>query len=312
MNTDDPKRAAPNLELPPAGYFLVVPPKSDGDDDAIDIVEIARTLRRRWIWLLVATLLAGGITAVITLNMRNVYRANAVISPTAENSQGGSSLKNDIGAIGELAGIDLGGSGGRKVEAFATLMAPGFVAEYIQTNNLMPILYSERWDAKRKQWREGATPPTIEQGIKRFTNFRQINENTKSGLITLSMDWYSPQLAAQWANGQVALVNERLRKADVITSQKSLDFLTGELAKANGVELRMAISHLMETQENNEMLAKVQQDYAYHFIDPAVPPIQKVSPMRTVLSIAGAFVGFLLMSGYLILRERAIRRKSTV
>ena len=310
MNTYDPKRAAPNLDLPPAGYFLVVPPKSDGDEDAIDVGGMVRTLRQHWIFLLAATVLVGGATAIVTLNMRNVYRADAVISPTAEAQQGGSSLKQDIGGIAELAGIDLGGGGGRKVEAFATLMAPGFVREYIQTNNLMPILYSERWDDKRGTWRAGATPPTIEQGVKRFTGRRQINENTKSGLITLTMDWYTPQLAAQWANGQVALVNERLRRADIITAQKSLDFLNVEMAKANAVELRMAISHLMETQENNEMVAKVQQDYAYHFIDAAVPPIQKNAPMRTVLSIAGAVVGFLLAAGYLILRERAVRRRA--
>lgn len=310
MNTYDPRRAAPNLDLPPAGYFLVVPPKSEEDDDAIDVAGIGRTLRRHWIFLLVATVLVGGGTAIVTLNMRNVYRADAVISPTAEAQQGGSSLKQDIGGIAELAGIDLGGGGGRKVEAFATLMAPGFVREYIETNNLMPILYSERWDDKRGAWRVGATPPTIEQGVKRFTGRRQINENTKSGLITLTMDWYSPQLAAQWANGQVALVNERLRRADIITAQKSLEFLSAEMAKATAVELRMAISHLMETQENNEMVAKVQQDYAYHFIDAAVPPIQKNAPMRTVLSIAGAAVGFLLAAGYLILRERAARRRA--
>jgi uncharacterized protein involved in exopolysaccharide biosynthesis len=66
----------------------------------------------------------------------------------------------------------------------------------------------------------------------------------------------------------------------------------------------------METQENNEMVAKVQQDYAYHFIDAAVPPIQKVSPMRTVLSLAGAVVGFLLAAGFLIMRERIVQRKA--
>jgi hypothetical protein len=242
--------------------------------------------------------------------MRNVYRANAVISPTAESKEGGSSLKSDIGGIAELAGIDLGGGGGRKVEAFATLMAPGFVREYIESNNLMPILYEERWDAKGNKWREGVKVPTWEQGVKRFTGRRQINENTKTGLLTLSMDWYSPEIAAQWANGQIALVNERLRRADVITAQKSLDYLNQEMGKATSVELRQAIARLMESQENDEMMAKVQQDYAYHYIDLAVPPIQKIAPMRTVLSLAGAVIGFLLAAAYLIMRERVVQRRS--
>jgi uncharacterized protein involved in exopolysaccharide biosynthesis len=269
MTTNQDIRTAPKLEGPPAGYFLVVPPQDAEASDAIDVAKIFRTLRAHWVLLACTTLAAGAIAAVITLNMRNVYRAQAVLSPTKEEKDSGGGLKSELGGIAELAGIGLGGEGSRKAEALATLMAPGFVREFIQTNNLMPILYSEKWDAKTNGWRAGTKPPTIEQGIKRFNGKRQVDENTKSGMVTLRMDWYSPELAAQWVNGMVALVNKRLSKADIITAEKSLDYLNQEMAKANAVELRQAISHLMETQENNAMMAKVQQDYAYHFIDMA-------------------------------------------
>jgi LPS O-antigen subunit length determinant protein (WzzB/FepE family) len=310
MTTNQDFRAAPKLEGPPAGYFLVVPPEDAEASDAIDVAKIFRTLRAHWVLLACTTLVAGAITAIIVLNMRNVYRAQAVLSPTKEEKDSGGGLKSELGGIAELAGIGLGGEGSRKAEALATLMAPGFVREFIQTNNLMPILFSEKWDAKTNGWRAGTKPPTIEQGIKRFTGRRQVDENTKTGMVTLRMDWYSPELAAQWVNGMVALVNERLRKADIITAQNSLDYLNQEMAKANAVELRQAISHLMETQENNAMMAKVQQDYAYHFIDAAVPPLQKNSPMRTVLCLAGALIGFLLGAAYVILRRRASSQKA--
>jgi len=311
MTTNQDLRAAPKLEGPPVGYFLVVPPEDAEASDAIDVAKIFRMLRAHWVLLACTTLAAGAIAAVIVLNMRNVYRAQAVLSPTKEEKDsGGGGLKSELGGIAALAGFGLGGEGSRKFEAMATLMAPGFVREFIETNNLMPILYSERWDAKTNGWRAGTTPPTIEDGVKKFTGRRQVEENTKTGMVTLRMDWYSPELAAQWANGMVAMVNERLRRADIITAQKSLDYLNQEMAKANVVELRQAISHLMETQENNEMMAKVQQDYAYHFIDVAVPPLKKNAPMRTVLSLAGALIGFLLGAAYLILRQRATSQKA--
>jgi hypothetical protein len=295
---------------PPAGYFLVVPPKGEEADDAIDLVRIAAALRADWKILLFACVLGAGIAAGISLRMRNTYHAQCVISPSAESNSGGSnSLKNTFGGIAELAGIDIGGGGGRKVEAMATLSSPGFVRDFIVKNNLMPILYAERWDANTQHWRVGATVPTLEMGIKRFVGKRTIVENTKSGLVTVGIDWYAPDLAAKWVNGMIDLVNERMRTRDILTAKNSLDYLDQEMAKANAVELRQAISQLIETQVNNEMMANVQRDYAYHFIDTAVPPEMRSGPKRTLITIGGAILGFLLGTAYIVLRQRVARSR---
>jgi uncharacterized protein involved in exopolysaccharide biosynthesis len=304
--TDD-SRGVPKLEGPPAGYFLVVPPVNDEASDAIDLWKIAGILRSHWKLLTLSVLLGGGIAAVISLQLRNVYRAQAVIAPTQESTNGGNSFKSQLGGIAELAGIDLGGGGGRKVEAMATLMSHGFVRDFILANNLMPILYAERWDPNIKNWRKGATPPTMEMMVKRFIGRRTVDENTKSGLVTLKFDWYSPELAAQWTNGMINMVNERMRAIDIDTAEKSLEYLNREMANANTVELRLAVAHLIETQENNKMVANVQRDYAYHFIDHAVPPQSKQGPMRTVISIGGAVIGFIMGLGYIAIRRRSAR-----
>jgi uncharacterized protein involved in exopolysaccharide biosynthesis len=306
MTTGNEARGAPNLEGPPAGYFLVVPPADDEDEkDAVNLAKTAALLRAHWKLLLCTTLLGGCIAAGIALKLRNVYRAQAVISPTAEQNGGqGSSLQSDIGGIAALAGIDLGAGGGRKVEAFGTLNAPGFVREFIVKNDLMPILYAERWDPNTKAWRKGATPPTLELGVKRFKGRRTIDENVKTGLLTVSFEWYSPELAAKWTNDMIALVNERMRTADIRTAERSLEYLNQEMANANGVELRQAISKLMETQENNKMMANVQREYAYHFIDAAVPPESKVFPLRSLMAAAGGLLGFMLGAAFVLLRRR--------
>jgi uncharacterized protein involved in exopolysaccharide biosynthesis len=147
----------------------------------------------------------------------------------------------------------------------------------------------------------------MEMVVKRFIGRRTVDENTKSGLVTLRFDWYSPDLAAQWVNDMIDLVNERMRSVDINTAQKSLEYLNLELANANAVELRLAASHLIETQLNNKMLANVQRDYAYHFIDRAVPPQSKQGPMRTVITIGGAVIGFIVGVGYIVIRRRSAR-----
>ena len=216
-NQDDSARSAPSLEGPPAGYFLVVPPKDDDADDTIDLVQTVAILRGYWKMLLCAAVLGGGIAAVISLQMRNVYRAQAIVAPTSENN-GNNSMKNGLGGIAELAGIDLGGGGGRKVEALATLSSPGIAREFITKYDLMPILYSERWDSEAKRWRAGAKVPTLEMGSKRFRDRRTVVENTKTGLVTVTVEWYSPDLAAKWTMDLIDLVNERMRAADVRTA----------------------------------------------------------------------------------------------
>ena len=297
----------PDSKNPPAGYFLVMPPADDTEvKDAIDLVRVASIVRSHWVLLLCTTLLGGIIAAVISLQMRNLYRAQAVIAPTAEAGSG-NSIKSDLGGIAALAGIDLGGGGGRKVEAMATLVSAGFARDFILANNLMPILYAERWDAKANTWRKGATVPSIELGVKRFRGRRNVDENTKSGLVTIRFDWYSADLAAKWTNGMIDMVNERMRAIDIRTADSSLEYLNKEMAKANGVELRLAISQLMEKQVDSKMVASVQRDYAYHFIDAAVPPETKVGPKRSVISIGGAIIGLLLGLGFIVLRRRVAR-----
>jgi hypothetical protein len=303
-------RGIPNLEGPPAGYFLVVPPVDDEDaNDAIDLWKIAAILWSHWKLLLFSVLFSAGVAAAISLQLRNVYHAQAVVAPTQESSNGGNSFKSQLGGIAELAGIDLGGGGGRKVEAMATLMSPGFVRDFILKNDLMPILYAERWDLNTKNWRKGATPPTMEMMVKMFIGRRTVVENSKSGLLTISIDWYSPDLAAKWTNGMIDMVNERMRTRDIATASSSLEYLGREMTNANAVELRLAISHLIETQVNNEMLANVQRDYAYHFIDAAVPSQTRSGPKRTLITIGGAVIGLLLALAYIILRRRIARSR---
>jgi uncharacterized protein involved in exopolysaccharide biosynthesis len=310
LNKQDNPGPVPDLAAPPAGYFLVVPPKDSEADDAIDPGKVARILRLHWKLIVIMTFLGGATAAVISLQIRNVFRAQSVVSPTAESNSKGGSLKDEVGGIAELAGIDLGGGGGRKVEAFATLNAPGFLREFIVRNDLMPILFDDRWDPATKKWRPGKKVPTLEQGVKMLKEDRTVNENSKSGLVTLAVNAWTPELAAQWANGMIDLVNERLREADIKTARSSLEYLDRELATANSVELRLAISHLIEQQINSEMMANVQRDYAYHFIDRAVPPEIKDSPKRTLISIGGAFLGLVLSFCFLALKYRYQRSKA--
>jgi uncharacterized protein involved in exopolysaccharide biosynthesis len=52
------------------------------------------------------------------------------------------------------------------------------------------------------------------------------------------------------------------------------------------------------------MMANVQREYAYHFIDAAVPPESKVFPLRSLMAAAGGLLGFMLGAAFVLLRRR--------
>jgi uncharacterized protein involved in exopolysaccharide biosynthesis len=294
------------MQGPPSGYFVVVPGQSPHDD--FDVATLIGVALRGWKIVLGAVLVAAVVAAIISLQMRKTYRAQALIAPVAQNSGGAmNALRSEFGGLAALAGIDLGSSSGRQEEALATLSSTGLAREFIKEEKLLPTLYDEQWDEKRKAWREGEAP-TLEDAVQRFTGqVRTVDEDLKTGLVTVTVEWYSPELAAGWANRLVDRTNERLRSDAIRNSERSIEFLEKELAKTNVVELRQAIYRLIETQVNSAMLANVQREYAFRFIDRAVPPEQRASPRRKVIVAAGGAIGLMLGLGF-VLVNHAIRR----
>jgi hypothetical protein len=142
-------------------------------------------------------------------------------------------------------------------------------------------LFSDRWDRNGGRWQLGAKQPTLDEAVRKFTKtVRFSREDHTTGLVTVAVEWYSPDLAARWANGLVSMVNERLRTEATRNADHSIEYLNKELAKTNVVEIRQAIYKVIEEQVNNAMLANVQREYAFRVIDPAVPPPSSNSNQR--------------------------------
>jgi LPS O-antigen subunit length determinant protein (WzzB/FepE family) len=291
----------------PSGYFLVVPQRDD--QGAIDLQAAVATLLSSWKLLMAVTLVAAVIAGVISLQMRKVYRAQTIIVPVLQGNGGlASNLGGQFGGLAALAGIDVGANGSRKEEAFATLSSTGFVRDFIVAEKLMPVLFEERWDDKAQQWRAGEKPPSLEAAVKTFLDIRFVTEDRRTGIVTVMVEWYSPEVAARWANRMVEMANERLRAESREDAQRSIDYLNQELAKTNVIELRQAIYRLIETQVNNAMLANVQREFAFRVIDPAVPPELRIRPRRSLMVLMGAAAGF-AVAVLFVLGRRLIRRE---
>jgi len=116
----------------------------------------------------------------------------------------------------------------------------------------------------------------------------------KSGLITLSISWKDPDIAAQWANHLVNQLNEQLRLKAITDSKKRVGYLEQELAKTTLQDMRAVLYNLLESEKQKAMLANVNEDFALEVIDPAVAPKTLENPKRKlIVALGGVCGGFL-------------------
>ena len=121
-----------------------------------------------------------------------------------------------------------------------------------------------------------------------------VDEDEKSGLITLSICWKDPVVAAEWANDLVKQLNEQLREKAIADSQKRVGYLEQELAKTTLQDMRAVLYNLLESEKQKAMLANVNEDFALEVIDPAVAPETREKPKRKlIVALGGVCGGFL-------------------
>jgi uncharacterized protein involved in exopolysaccharide biosynthesis len=148
--------------------------------------------------------------------------------------------------------------------------------------------------------------PTMGDAVKLFRNsILQVKDDAKTGLVTVSVQWYDRQAAADWANTLVELADAELRATAVTNAEAALASLQQEFTLEQAVEMRIAISRLMEAQLKAKLAATIRPNYAFRVIDVAVPadPDKRVQPTRTVMVLAGTLFGVLL--GLMVVAIRA-------
>jgi uncharacterized protein involved in exopolysaccharide biosynthesis len=241
------------------------------------------------------------------------YKATIVLLPVSE-SEGGSrlgglsSLASQYSGLASLAGISLPESG-MKDEAMAVLQSQLLTREYIRQNNLLPILYAPMWNPATKQWKtqDPRKVPTLWTANLYFKNkIRSVVDDKKTGMIEMTIEWKDPDLAAEWANGLVALTNSYLRSKAIDESQRNIAYLDGLVAKTSVVQEQQVIYALMEQQISKEMVAKDREEYALKVIDPAFPPERPSSGGPVLLGLLGFTLG-LFFGIIVVFVKRALR-----
>lgn len=282
--------------------------------DAVEDDGLLTVVRELQAWLIAIVIVCTAVAIAVAFLMRPVYRAEAVLLPVTQEGDLNmlASMATQLGALGSLAGIDVGGDG-LKESAIATMRSRSFSAAFIEDKQLVTLIFEDVWDAEAGKWTvDPDDVPTLWEAQKVFDeDIRSITENRRTGLVTVAVEWRDPQEAATWVNELVTRANKRIRDQVIQESEKSLAYLNKELEKTQAVELRQAIFKLAENQTRKIMIANVRDDYAFQVIDPAAPPDEDdyVRPQRVVLILAGLLAGLALALA-VVLVTASLRRSA--
>lgn len=259
----------------------------------IHLKDLWSMLRHRKWWVVAVTSVFAFASVAYALFATEWYRAETLLAPAEESST--PSFGGQLGGLAALAGVSVGGSD--STEAVATLKSREFAREFIQDLNLMPQFFADDWNAEAGEWvvDDLEDVPDIRDAVKKFHDtVLKVNEDLKTGLVTLAIDWTDAETAAEWANLLVRRLNSRLRERSLKEAEANVTYLQAELAKTNVVTLQQSIGRLLESELQKLMLARGNEEFAFRVIDTASAPKIRTRPKRTLIVVLGTMLGILL------------------
>jgi uncharacterized protein involved in exopolysaccharide biosynthesis len=279
--------ASPTLEGLPAA-------SPQGQVDGLELVRVAKTVWQGRLLIVCTAAFFGLVGLVYGILATPIYRSEVLLVPNRTERR--TNVPAQIGGLASLVGLQVGDRVDEN-QSIATLRSRAFAEAFIKDENLLPVLFADEWDEASGKW-EDPDPeewPDLRDGVKLFTeDVRFVAEDIR-GLVTLRIEWPDAELAAKWAEELVRRVNEQIRTRDLEDSQLRLDYLNAELENTSLVELRQAISRLVESEIQKVTLAKAQAEYAFKIIDPPRVPNRHERPRRVLIVILamcfGAVVG---------------------
>mgnify|MGYP006082183315 FL=1 len=296
-------------------------------DDEIDLRELFSVVWAGKILIVAITAVFALVSVGYALSLANQYKASAVVSPADSGGSSLGAMAGQLGGLASLAGINIGsGESNETQEAMEIMQSWGFMEAFIQTHDLQVPIYaaigwdkgsnslklnsdlydatSERWLIEDNESGENRAPSSWEL----YEEFRErvaVSQDKKSGLINISVEYYSPQIAKQWVDLFIITINDYMRARKLEQVNRNIEYLTAQIDKTAIADMREVFYQLVEEQTKSKMLAEASPEYAFVTVSRAMVPEQKSQPKRALVCILGTLLGGMLSVLWVLFRRYA-------
>ena len=325
MTTTDTQNTPPPATAMQPVYIMQGNNKQSVDDE-IDLRELWNALWEGKTQIAAITSVFAIASIVIALMLPNIYRSEALLAPVAESQGGGlSALAGQFGGLASIAGINLS-DGGTDPTAIAleVVKSRRFIKTFIDNHELLvPLMAADGWtatsdtlefdndiyDIDTQEWVRNVSAPLKPKpsDIEAYKFFMEdvlsVSQDKKSGLVTIGMEFYSPNLAKQWVDWLVTDLNDYMRAKDLNNAERTINYLTTQLNSTSIADMQTIFYQLIEEQTKTIMLANVRQDYVLEVIDPAVVPEEEAKPKRAMICIVIILLSFTLSMIVIVIKN---------
>lgn len=296
--------------------------KVQAAENEIDLLTLFNVIWQKKIVIILTTLIFAVGAVVYSVMMPDIYKSEALLAPASNEKA--VNLPGQIGGLAALAGVNLGSLGGDSKTALAIeiIQSREFIGRFIEANDLyIPIIAVESWsraedkliidqdiyDNNQKNWvRKVKAPfkakPSQLEVYEKFIKLLTITEDKKTGMVRLSVEYYSPFLAKKWVDNLVQAINEEMKNRDLAEAQRSIDYLRRQIELTNISDVKTMFYSLIEEQTKTVMLANVREEYVFQTIDPAVVSERKAKPQRLLIIIFVTMLAFFLSVSVIVMK----------
>ena len=284
-------------------------------DDEIDLRELFGVLWAGKIKIIVITAIFAIGSVIYALSVPNQYKATALLAPAQSDGSGLSSALGQLSGLASFGGFNLGRQEADESKVAQEIMKSwSFIEGFIADNELEVEVYAaEGWrkgsnkllinqdiyDTESRHWlvedsNGDIGPPSSWKLFQRFQGMLSVSEDRKSGLVSVSIEYYSPQMAKEWLDRYVSAINKHMQSRQVAKVSNNIDYLEAQIDKTSIAEMREVFYTIIEEQTKNKMVAEASPDYAFVAVSPSMVPEKKSQPKRALICILGTFLGGML------------------
>ena len=187
---------------------------------------------------------------IYSLTLSNEYRSTAVLVPTENSPNLSSMMSGGLGMSLPLAGLDLGSSNSDSKIALEVMSSWKFIESFIEKNNLQVYIgASNGWDSRAnevliddgiydvetKKWISGFLSsnkdpePSSWDLFEMFSKKLSISEDRFTGHVTVSIDFYSPEVSKEWVDKYVIAINEKMRLRSLEQLDRNIERLKEQI-----------------------------------------------------------------------------------
>lgn len=289
----------------------------------LDLVELARDLRRRWFWPAIGALLGVAIAFVILNLATPKYTVILRLAPASSTQNPLAGTLGRLGGLASLAGVQVrpGTEGASNFELFLDRLRSRALAEELaQDRDLLRGVFAQEWDEAAQRFHERPrllrpirglvyalagqpepswTPPGPDR-LQRFIEkeLTIIQPGPKDPPITLLRVRFSdPAFGIRFLAALHQQADRDIRSQSLARSKLYAAHLAAKLNETEVAEHRAVLSEALLEQQRSVMMATTPAPFAAVPLEPPTSSDRPTSPAIVPTLLAGLTVG--LVAGLL-------------